>query len=118
MKHLFGRKTYLVILSGIAVGALLFGYRMSYGLGFLIGLGTSLINTGLISAYVDRVLSSRDYRPFPGILLYLLRSLILMFPFALVLKWPDYINVFCAVAGILYFKAILFGSVLLPRKEN
>jgi len=118
MKHLFGRKTNLVIVSGIVVGGLLLGYRLSFGIGFLIGLGTSMINTGLISVYVDRVLTSRSYRVFPGILLYVLRSMILMFPFALVLKWPNYVNVFCAVAGILYFKAVLFGSVLLPRKEN
>jgi hypothetical protein len=117
MKTLFGNKTLIILILGISIGFALGVYQLSYGLGFIAGLMVSIMSLTLIESYTDRLLKSREYRPFPGFLLYLLRSLILIVPFALALRWPNLFNVFTGVAGILYFKLILFGSVLLPTKE-
>ncbi len=116
MKTLFGPKTWIVYVTGFVIGLILTFYRVSYGVGFLIGFLISILNMILIESFINRIFAQKIYRPFPGYLLYLLRSSFLFIPFVMALKWPEIVNVFTAVAGILFYKFILFASVLMPKK--
>lgn len=89
----------------------------AYGLGFLIGVIISMVNMFLIEIYSRQILSQQEYRSFPGFLFYLFRSFLLVIPFILTLVWPEFVNVFAAVMGILYFKIILFSTVMIQRRE-
>lgn len=117
MKILFGDKKNYVLLFGALITLTLLLINKAYGLGFLSGLVISIFNTWLIEGYSYRILASREYRSFPGFLFYMFRSFLLVVPFILTLVWPELINVFAAVFGILYFKILLFASVLIQKKE-
>lgn len=117
MNILFGNKKNIVLFGGVFITLVLFAFKVEYGLGFFIGMVISMINTWLIEGYSYRILATREYRSFPGFLFYLFRSFLLVIPFILTLIWPQFVNVFAAVSGILYFKMILFGSVLFGRRE-
>ncbi len=117
MKILFGSRTWIVYVSGLSLGLVLTFYRLSWGVGFLIGLLISVLNMFLIESFINRLFAEKIYRPFPGYLLYLLRSSFLFIPFVLALRWPTIVNVFTAVCGILFTKFVLFASVLMPKKE-
>lgn len=118
MNILFGTKKNLVLLIGALLTLILYFIDKGYGLGFLAGLIISIINTQLIEGYSYRILAVREYRSFPGFLFYLFRSFLLVIPFILTLIWPEYINIFAAVFGILYFKIVLFASVLTQGREG
>jgi len=117
MNTLFGNKTKIVYGVGLLIGALMSLYKISFGLGFLSGMLISIINTLLLEYHTWKILKLRVYRSFSGYLFYLFRSFLLVIPFILALKWPESFNVFTAVLGVLYFKIVLFGSVLYPKKE-
>jgi len=117
MNVLFGSKKNIVLLGGFLIGTLLGIIKISYGFGFLLGLLISLISTILLDYYTARIISLRHYRPVSGYLFFIFRNLLLVIPFIFALKWPAYFNIFTAVAGILYLKVILFGSVFIVRKD-
>jgi len=104
-------------MGAILITLFLLFINKAFGIGFLLGVIISLVNMVLIEIYSHQILSQKEYRSFPGFLFYLFRSFLLVIPFILTLVWPDFVNVFAAVMGILYFKIILFGSVLIQRRE-
>jgi hypothetical protein len=118
MNTLFGKQKNYVLLGGILIGIILGFYRINLGLGFIVGFIISIVNMTLLEFYTAKILSQKDYRSFAGYLFYLFRNSLLIIPFVLSLVWPEFINVFSAVAGILYIKVILFASVLLPQRKD
>ncbi len=117
MNALFGSKKNYVVLGGCLIGILLGIVKISFGLGFLTGLAISVLSTILLDLYTKKIMFLRNYRPISGYLFFLSRNLFLLVPFIFALKWPTYFNIFTAIAGILYFKVILFGSVFIARKD-
>lgn len=116
MKILFASDGRKVLISGILVGLILLVWDPSLALGFWIGMAISELYLNLINAFYAYILGERHYSRGQGVLLFVGRILILSLPFVLAYKFPDRVNLFAAVAGLLYFKAILYVSIIFRKK--
>lgn len=112
MNSLFGKKTTAVLISAVAVALVLAVIKIDLGGGFITGLVFSAINLYRMESFTEDLLHYRSYNKILGYLFFLSGNLILIIPFALAYFFPQWINVFTVAFGALYFKLVLFSSVL------
>jgi hypothetical protein len=65
-----------------------------------------------MESFTDDLMHYRSYNKFWGYLFFVSGNLILVVPFAMAYFFPQWINVFTVAFGALYFKLVLFSSVL------
>jgi hypothetical protein len=118
MKILFASNGRKVLISGIVVGLILLIFDPSLSLGFWIGMAISELYLNLINAFYAYILGERHYSRTQGVLLFVGRILILSLPFVLAYKFPDRVNLFAALGGLLYFKVVLYVVHLFFRKKG
>jgi hypothetical protein len=112
MRSLFGKKTTPVLLSALGVALVLAVIKIDLGGGFVAGLVFSAINLYRMESFTDDLLHYRSYNKFVGYLFFVSGNFILIVPFVLAYFFPQWINVFTVAFGALYFKLVLFSSVL------
>ena len=112
MSSLFGKKTTRVLLSALGVALILGVIKIDLGGGFLAGLVFSAINLFRMESFTDDLLHYRSYNKILGYLFFVSGNFLLVVPFALAYFFPQWINVFTVAFGALYFKLVLFSSVL------
>lgn len=112
MNSLFGNKTTHVLLGALGVVLILGMIKINLGGGFLAGLIFSTINLVRMESFTDDLLHYRNYNKILGYLFFVSGNFLLVVPFALAYFFPQWINVFTVAFGALYFKLVLFSSVL------
>lgn len=112
MITLFGSQQKHILYLALVITLGLLFWHPSMGLGFMVGVLVSAINLVRLEAYTDELFHYRKYNKFFGFLFFMLSQLVLLVPFVLAYFFPQWVNVIAATAGVLYFKGILFSSVL------
>ncbi len=109
-------KAYLIAMGLIAI--CLSVINKSYGLGYLLGILTSLFNLQLLINQIDQMLFEKKFNAWIGIPLYMLKSILFVVPMVLAIIWPDWLNLFAVVAGLLSPKFIFYINELFIKKEQ
>lgn len=112
MSSLFGKKTPHVLISALIVTLVLAVIKLDLGGGFGVGLAFSAINLYRMESFTDDLLHYKSYNKILGYLFFVSGNFILIIPFILAYFFPQWINVFTVAFGALYFKLVLFSSVL------
>ena len=118
MKILFGNDSTRIKILGVLIGVGLLLINRTYSLGFLVGLAISEVYLQVLNMFVARALSQQRYNWRNGTLIFVARNLLLLVPFILALKFPEYINVFTAILGLLYFKVCIYIKYLFFREKE
>ena len=112
MNTLFGPRKKKVLLTALAIGLSLIIWHVSYGVGFALGVAVSLINLMRLESYTEELFHYRKFNSFFGTLFFLFGQMVLLIPFVLAFFYPMWVNVIAAAAGALYFKGVIFSSML------
>lgn len=112
MSALFGKKTPHVLISALIVALVLAVIKIDLGGGFVAGLTFSAINLYRMESFTDDLMHYKSYNKILGYLFFVSGNFILIAPFVLAYFFPQWINVFTVAFGALYFKLVLFSSVL------
>jgi len=112
MTTLFGSQQKHILYLALVITLGLLFWHPSIGVGFLVGVIVSAINLVRFEAFTEELFHYRKYNKFFGFLFFMFSQFVLLVPFALAYFFPQWVNVIAATVGILYFKGILFSSVL------
>lgn len=90
----------------------------SYGLGYALGIVTSVLNLKLLVYQIDQMMFFKKFNAWIGIPLYMLKSFMFVIPMVAAILWPHWINLFAAVAGLLSPKFMFYINELFLKKET
>lgn len=117
MNELFGNNKKLVIIIQLVIAIGLGLIKLSWGLGFLVGVLVSLLNVYLLEWQIDGMFFHRKFNKLLGILFYTLKSFIWLIPLVVAFFYPYWINIFSTAAGILFYK-YLFYFITFTRSDK
>lgn len=112
MITLFGARQKQILLLALAITLGLMFWSPSIGIGFALGVTASAINLIRLESYTEELFHYRKFNKFFGYLFFMFGQMVLLVPFALAFFYPQWVNVLAAAAGALYFKGILFSSIV------
>lgn len=112
MTTLFGSQSKQILYLALVISLGSMFWHPSIGVGFMVGVMASAINLVRLEAYTEELFHDRKYNRFFGFLFFMFSQFVLLIPFALAYFVPQWVNVIAAAAGVLYFKGIIFSSVL------
>ncbi len=92
--------------------------NISYGIGYGLGIITSLLSLKLLVYQIDQMMFYKKFNAWIGIPFYILKSFLFVIPMVAAILWPNWINLFAAVAGLLSPKLMFYISELLIKKES
>lgn len=118
MKELIQNPTkgYLIAFGLITV--ILSLIKLSYGIGFILGIVFSIININVLISQINQMMFEKKFNPWIGIPLYMLKTFILVIPMFLSVLYPNWINLFAVVGGLLSPKLKFYIDELFLKKEN
>ena len=119
MKEFFGQKSPIIlILSGVIV-LILSLIRLSWGVGFLLGVSVMLVNLLLIQIHVDQLMFTRKTKFLGNFFYYTLANMMLGVPMLISVLYPAKSNLLAAAFGLLFLKyAFYIYEIFFKKKEN
>lgn len=92
--------------------------NMTYGIGYGLGVLTSVLSLELLVYQIDQMMFFKKFNPWIGIPFYILKSFLFVLPMLAAILWPNWINLFAVVAGLLSPKFIFYIKELFFKKES
>lgn len=94
-------------------------FKLNLGVGFVLGLTTSLFHQLLFVQYVDKIIFEEKFSVFTFIIGYLFRFIVLAFAVGAAFIFPDYVSVYGVIFGLFVLKLWLYVKELALKKgEN
>lgn len=92
--------------------------NISYGIGYGLGVLTSIISLKVLIYQIDQMMFFKKFNAWIGIPLYMLKSIMFVLPMVAAILWPNWINLFATVAGLLSPKFMFYITELFLKKES
>lgn len=109
-------KVYWVIIVSISLILLLI--KITLGLGYIIGIATSTLSMKLLITQIDQMFFYKKFNAWIGIPLYILKSFLFTLPMTISIVWPQWVNLYAVVAGLLSPKFIFYIQEFIFKKET
>lgn len=93
-------------------------FKIGYGLGFALGVITSVVNLKLLIYQIDQMMFFKKFNAWIGIPFYIFKSFIYVLPMIASLLWPEWFNLYTVVGGLLSPKFLFYFNELLLKKET
>jgi hypothetical protein len=118
MKILFAQNSMKVRILGVLIGMLLIFGDISYSIGFFIFLAISEVYISILNVFLSQALAQRYYSNGTNTLIFVSRNILLVIPFVLTLVFPELVNIYTAVLGLVYFKVCIYIKYLFFRDKD
>jgi hypothetical protein len=118
MSAFFYDKTLKVILIEFFIALMLALIQFSWGVGFLFGASTMLLNLILVEKHINQLLFNQKNSAFGNIAFYTFANSILGLPMLISVLYPNKSNLFAVAAGLLFYKYAFYVYEIFFKKEN
>lgn len=106
------------ILFGSAFSVVLALIDLTYGIGFACGILASVIQLVRSSMYIGNILHFQQKRGFGAYLFFTSGIFFLCVPMILGIFYPNWVNLYAAMAGTLFLKYLMFATEILFSKRG